>query len=50
MNTVIAGALGKYVHMTGVSNFLKLAEAAVWRTIFHGSTVSIEKMLEVSVE
>ena len=30
--TVIAGALGECVHVAGVSNFLRLAEAAGWHT------------------
>ena len=36
MKTVIAGALGKCVHVAGVAGFLRLAEAAVWKTIFLG--------------
>lgn len=45
MKTVIAGALGECVHVAGVSNFLRLAEAAGWRTIFLGPAVSIEQMI-----
>ena len=44
--TVIAGALGECVHVAGVMNFLRLAEAAGWRTVFLGPAVSVEKMLE----
>lgn len=44
--TVIAGALGECVHIAGVMNFLRLAEAAGWRTVFLGPAVSVEKMLE----
>ncbi len=43
--TVIAGALGECVHVAGVANFLQLAEAAGWRTVFLGPAVSIETML-----
>lgn len=46
--TVIAAALGECVHVAGISNFLRLAEAAGWRTIFLGPAVSIEKVLEVA--
>lgn len=48
MKTVIAGALGECVHVAGVSNFLRLAEAAGWRTIFLGPAASIERVLEVA--
>jgi methylmalonyl-CoA mutase cobalamin-binding subunit len=43
--TVVAGALGECVHVAGVMNFLRLAEAAGWRTVFLGPAVSIEQML-----
>ncbi len=46
--TVIAGALGECVHVAGVSNFLRLAEAAGWRTIFLGPAVPIEEFLETA--
>ena len=46
--TVIAAALGECVHVAGISNFLRLAEAAGWRTIFLGPAVSIEKVLEAA--
>lgn len=45
---VIAAALGECVHVAGVSNFLRLAEMAGWRTIFLGPAVPIEKVLEVA--
>src|SRR5262245_17585788 len=48
MKTVVAGALGECVHVAGVTNFLRLAEAAGWRTIFLGPAVSIEEMLAVA--
>ncbi len=48
MKTVVSGALGECVHVAGVSNFLRLAEAAGWRTIFLGPAVSIEELLEVA--
>ena len=43
--TVIAAALGECVHVAGVSNFLRLAETAGWKTIFLGPAVSIETLL-----
>lgn len=46
--TVIAGALGECVHVAGVTNFLRLAERAGWRTIFLGPSVPIEEMLKVA--
>jgi methylmalonyl-CoA mutase cobalamin-binding subunit len=42
---VVAGALGECVHVAGVVNFLRLAEAAGWRTVFLGPAVSIEDFL-----
>lgn len=45
MKTVIAGALGECVHVAGVSNFLRLAESAGWRTLFLGPAVPIETFL-----
>ena len=43
--TVIAAALGECVHVAGISNFLRLAESAGWRTVFLGPAVSIEEVL-----
>ncbi|HSB65597.1 MAG TPA: cobalamin B12-binding domain-containing protein [Anaerolineales bacterium] len=43
--TIVAGALGECVHVAGVLNFLHLAEAAGWRTVFLGPAVSIENFL-----
>lgn len=48
MKTVVAGALGECVHVAGVVNFLRLAEAAGWRTVFLGPAVSIEELLNVA--
>lgn len=45
VKTVVAGALGECVHVAGVTNFLRLAEAAGWRTIFLGPAVSIEDVI-----
>jgi methylmalonyl-CoA mutase cobalamin-binding subunit len=45
VKTVVAAALGECVHVAGVSNFLRLAEMAGWRTVFLGPAVSIEKVL-----
>lgn len=43
--TVVAAALGECVHVAGVSNFLRLAEEAGWRTVFLGPAVPIEEVL-----
>ncbi|MGD2178799.1 MAG: cobalamin-dependent protein [Anaerolineae bacterium] len=48
MKTVVACALGECVHVAGVSNFLRLAEAAGWRTIFLGPAVPIDRILDVA--
>ncbi len=45
MRTVVAGALGECVHVAGVNNFLRLAEAVGWRTLFLGPAVSVEEMI-----
>ena len=45
MKTVIAAALGECVHVAGISNFLRLAETAGWRTVFLGPAVSIEEVI-----
>jgi methylmalonyl-CoA mutase cobalamin-binding subunit len=46
--TVIAGALGECVHVAGVTNFLRLAESAGWRTVFLGPAVPIDELLKVA--
>jgi len=43
--TVVAAALGECVHVAGVTNFLRLAESAGWRTVFLGPAVSIDKVI-----
>lgn len=48
MKTVIAAALGECVHAAGISNFLRLAEKAGWRTVFLGPAVPIEKVLQAA--
>ncbi|MFH1523613.1 MAG: cobalamin B12-binding domain-containing protein [Chloroflexota bacterium] len=48
MKTVVAAALGECVHVAGVSNFLRLAEAAGWRTVFLGPAVPIEQVLDTT--
>ena len=48
MKTVVAGALGECVHVAGVMNFLRLSEAAGWRTVFLGPAVPVEKMLQAA--
>ena len=45
MKTVVAAALGECVHVAGISNFLRLAERAGWRTVFLGPAVSVEQVL-----
>jgi len=44
--TVVAAALGECVHVAGVTNFLRLAEMAGWRTVFLGPAVPVEQVLE----
>jgi hypothetical protein len=46
--TVVAGALGECVHVAGVSNFLRLADAAGWRTVFLGPATPVETFLDVA--
>jgi methylmalonyl-CoA mutase cobalamin-binding subunit len=46
--TIVAGALGECVHVAGVTNFLRLAEAAGWRTVFLGPAVPIDEMIKVA--
>ncbi len=48
MKTIVAGALGECVHVAGVSRFLRLAEAAGWRTVFLGPAVTVEALLEAA--
>jgi hypothetical protein len=48
VKTVIAAALGECVHVAGVMRFLRLAEAAGWRSIFLGPAVPPEKVLQVA--
>jgi hypothetical protein len=48
VRTVVAGALGECVHVAGVMNFLRLAEAAGWRTVFLGPAVPIAEFLETA--
>ncbi len=46
--TIVAGALGECVHVAGVTNFLHLAEAAGWRTVFLGPAVSVDEMVSAA--
>jgi methylmalonyl-CoA mutase cobalamin-binding subunit len=48
IKTIVAGALGECVHVAGVSNFLRLAEQAGWRTVFLGPAVSIDQLIAVA--
>ncbi|MEW6179796.1 MAG: cobalamin B12-binding domain-containing protein [Chloroflexota bacterium] len=50
MKTVVAGALGECVHVAGVSNFLKLAEMAGWRTVFLGPAVSVKDFIQAAID
>lgn len=47
---VVAAALGECVHVAGVSNFLRLAEVANWRTVFLGPAVAIADVLKAARE
>ena len=42
---VVAGALGECVHVAGVNKFLRLAEAAGWKTVFLGPAVPVENII-----
>jgi methylmalonyl-CoA mutase cobalamin-binding subunit len=45
---VVAAALGECVHVAGITNFLRLAESAGWRTVFLGPAVSIETIIQMA--
>lgn len=45
---VVAAALGECVHVAGVSNFLRLAEMAGWKTFFLGPAVPVERVIEIA--
>ncbi len=45
MKTLVAAALGECAHVAGVMNFVRLAEAAGWRTVFLGPAVPVDKVL-----
>ncbi len=46
--TVVAAALGECVHVAGVTNFLRLAEEAGWRTVFLGPSTPVETVLQAA--
>ena len=46
--TVVAAALGECVHVAGVMNFLRLAEASGWRTVFLGPAVPVEEVIRAA--
>ena len=46
--TVVAGALGECVHVAGVTNFLRFAKSAGWRTVFLGPSIPIDELLEAA--
>lgn len=46
--TVIAAALGECVHVAGISNFLRLAKQAGWKTVFLGPAVPIETVIQTA--
>jgi methylmalonyl-CoA mutase cobalamin-binding subunit len=43
--TVVAAALGECVHVAGVMKFVRLAEAAGWRTVFLGPATPVEAVI-----
>ena len=47
--TVVAAALGECVHVAGVMNFLRLAEASGWRTVFLGPAVPVDEVIAAAV-
>ena len=49
MKTVVAGSVGECVHVAGVMNFLRLAEAAGWRTVFLGPAVPVEEFVQCAI-
>lgn len=48
MKTIVAAALGECVHVAGIFNFLRLAEAAGWRTVFLGPAVSSAAVVQAA--
>lgn len=48
MKTIVAAALGECVHVAGVLSFLRLAEAAGWRTVFLGPATPADSVLEAA--
>jgi methylmalonyl-CoA mutase cobalamin-binding subunit len=48
LKTVVAGALGECVHVARVLSFLRLAEAAGWRTVFLGPAVAVQDVLKAA--
>jgi len=46
--TIVAAALGECVHVAGVVNFLRLAEAVGWRTVFLGPAISVQDLLQAA--
>lgn len=46
--TIVAAALGECVHVAGVMNYLRLAEANGWRTVFLGPAVSPEAVVKAA--
>jgi len=46
--TVVAAALGECVHVAGVMNFLRLAEANGWRTVFLGPAVPVDEVIKAA--
>ena len=48
MKTVVAAAIGECVHVAGVTNFLRLAEMAGWRTVFLGPATPIQVLIETA--
>ncbi len=46
--TVVAAAIGECVHVAGVTNFLRIAEGAGWKTVFLGPAVSIKDIIDAA--
>jgi methylmalonyl-CoA mutase cobalamin-binding subunit len=45
----VAGSLGECVHVAGVMGFLRLAEAAGWRTVFLGPAVPVDRFVQAAI-
>ncbi len=48
--TILGGALGECVHVAGILNFLRLAEAHGYRTEFTGPATSVAEFIDAARE